>query len=761
MAIRTGRGRVALSLAVALCLWTGIALARSRLLLLPGLHARYFTTIDWSAPPARSTIDPVMTTQQVSRGWGFTPPDSFSVRWAGYLFVDHPGAYTFATTSDDGSAIDIDDQPVVANGGIHGTVTREGRVRLTRGPHAITLEYMQAGGPYQLEWSWAREGDVLAPVPAWRLSTRPRNRLTLALVDALDWVWPAAALLAVILFGRLAFLFGYWPRRDNNSASTPAEPALPAWHGQRALICLAFFVVLTVVQTWPLATDPAHLSRNDNADTQLNEWTLAWFAHQLPRDPLHIFDGNMFYPEHRTLAYSETMIVQDVIAAPMLWLGASPVLAFNLMLLAGFTLTGWAMCLVMARWTGDWAAGLAAGVMMAFNAHTLTRMPHLQAQHVEFLPLALMSLDALLRRPRWASAIWLAIWFTLQALTSVYLLVFMTIALAVAVLARPEDWSGRRLIVLAPMLALAAAAAGAALVPFLLPYWRLHSEGFVRSLDEVGFYAAHARDYLTTPSRFDASADGGAALFPGVVALALAGVAIVSRKAFTDARARMCLAFGLCGVLLSFGPAVAPGYEFFYSTIPILQGIRTTARFGYLGLVAIAVLGGYGVAVLRRLLAHRPAWNATVSLAVLALVCIEPMAMPIGYARFDGIPSIYALPAADPHAIVAEMPLARPEKQFRNAPYVLASTLNWKPLLNGYSGFTPKSYDRHYSEMSGFPDRQSIDALRAAGVTDVFVDFNGLDPDGAQALDREPALHRITADGSIAFYRLDPAPPRP
>ena len=60
---------------------------------------------------------------------------------------------------------------------------------------------------------------------------------------------------------------------------------------------------------WPLATDPGRLSRNDTADTVHHEWILAWDAHQLARDPRHLFDANIFYPERNTLAFSETLLV--------------------------------------------------------------------------------------------------------------------------------------------------------------------------------------------------------------------------------------------------------------------------------------------------------------------------------------------------------------------------------------------------------------------------------------------------------------------
>jgi hypothetical protein len=124
----------------------------------------------------------------------------------------------------------------------------------------------------------------------------------------------------------------------------------------RPLVALAAFALLAIAHTWPLARNPAHLSRNDNADTLLNTWVIAWVAHQLPREPLHLFDAPIFYPQRLTLGYTEAMIVQGVMAAPILAAGGSPVLAYNLVLIAGMALTGWAFCLLVWRWTGSWAA---------------------------------------------------------------------------------------------------------------------------------------------------------------------------------------------------------------------------------------------------------------------------------------------------------------------------------------------------------------------------------------------------------------------
>jgi hypothetical protein len=260
-------------------------------------------------------------------------------------------------------------------------------------------------------------------------------------------------------------------------------------------------------------------------------------------------------------------------------------------------------------------------------------------------------------------------------------------------------------------------------------------------------------------SRFDLVPRGGGGLFPGTLALVLAAIAVMSGVAFRDARARMCVAFGVCGVVLSFGPAVAPVFETLYVTTPLLQGIRATSRFGYLGIVAVAVLGGYGLAWTRRGLAAHIGWQRTVTAIVLSLVFLETLAAPIAYEPFTAVPSIYALPASDPHAIVVEIPMAPPEKQGRDASYLLHSTRNWRPLVNGYSGFTPPSYERHYRDMKDFPDRASIAAMQSLGVTYVFVHADRVDARTAEAVELEPTLHRLAVEGTVALYRLDPLTP--
>jgi hypothetical protein len=515
---------------------------------------------------------------------------------------------------------------------------------------------------------------------------------------------------------------------------------------------------MSIVHTWPLASDPGHLSRSDNSDTLLNQWVLAWVVHQAPRDPLNLFDANIFHPEHDTLAYSEALIVQSALAAPVLWLGGTPVLAYSLVLMTGFALTGWTMSLVIERWTGSWTAALVSGLAFGFNAHTLTRIPHLQAQHAEFLPLAVYSLDRLLTDPTIGRALRLAWWFTLQALTSVYLMVFTSVALFIAALVRPDalaDPRGgrRRRVVL--LLAVAAATAVLLLLPYLLPYWRVNQEqGLTRSLKDAAQYSASWRDYLSTPSRlhypwWSHRFFVGTALFPGGLALALTALALVSGHALSDRRARMCLAIGVAGVALSFGPSL-PGYSLVYEVMPLLRAVRATARFGYLATFGAAALAGFGVVVLQRAIPVRGWGREALAVMLVAVAALESTAAPLGLRRTDDVAPIYSHLPADAGAVV-ELPFYGGRAAFLHAPYMINSTAHWRPLLNGYSGFQPASFHRHVDALAGFPDRRSVAALQELGVTHLFVHGKALAPERLQAF---PELSLVETSGTIALYRL-------
>lgn len=535
----------------------------------------------------------------------------------------------------------------------------------------------------------------------------------------------------------------------------------------RALGVALALLGLSVAHTWPLASAPQVLSRNDNGDCQLNEWILAWIAHQLPRDPWHLYDANIFFPEPRTLAFSEPLLVPALLGAPLAWLGASPVLAYNLLLLAGFWLTALAGFWVAWRFTGDAIAGLLGASLLAFNPQSLTRLPHLQAQWAVAFPLALLALEELLRAPRRGASLGLGLAVASLALTSGYWGALVAVALGAALLAR-ADAVARRWRTLLPGLAGAGLLALLVSVPPLLPYWHAHQEQqLTRSLEETAAFASAPGNYLATPARLHYAAWSerffgarGGAYFPGVTALLLSALAL-AHGGLRDGRRRMLLALAAAGFVLSLGPRT-PAYLALHQLFPPMQGLRDPSRFGYLVLLAVALLAPLGWTALRgRLAAAR---GSALGLALLVAVNAEAWVAPIGYVPFEGFSPVYRRVAEEPRAVLAEFPFYGPADVYRNAEYVLASTVHWRPLVNGYSGFTPPAFVSRAERLRDFPEAQADAELRRLGVTHVVVHLaryrEARAARVALALAQDASLELLlTGPSGERLYRLRPETP--
>lgn len=560
----------------------------------------------------------------------------------------------------------------------------------------------------------------------------------------------------------------------------------------RPTAAFAICLLLAIAHTWPLALNPGHYSRNDNADTQLNEWIMAWVAHQLPRDPLHLFAANIFYPARETLAFSEPLIVQGVMGAPLAWAGASPVLVYNVILILGFALTAFATCVLVESWTGSLTAGLVAGSMFAFNTHTLTRLAHIQGVHLYGLPLALLALDRLILGGSYRASLGLALWLAVLAYSSGYLVVFAAVLIAVALVTRAPEWLPRAREVM-PRLAAAAVVAALVIAPVYLPYRRAAREQhMVRTLDVIKDYSATPAGYLASAGTLHLSTWSGRffkdpvdSFFPGFVVLGLAAVAIAGafrRKPLPGdplrARVVMLAAIGAAGVVLSLGTAT-PVYGWLFTVFPPMQGLRAAARFGNLFLLAVAVLAGLGVATLlpRAGGGHERAQQSPrvrlpwpgcsrgqakggwLAIVLVVLVNVESLRAPFRYTPFNGIPGIYRLLASEPGQVVlAEQPFFPRWGIFQNGPYVLASTAHWRPLMNGYSGYTPESYQRYADAFWYFPEDWAIKAMKDAGVTHVMVHVAAFHKDHqpvVEVLDKRSdfELLAVGRDG-IRLYRL-------
>jgi hypothetical protein len=531
----------------------------------------------------------------------------------------------------------------------------------------------------------------------------------------------------------------------------------------RARTAFLIFSALAVLHTWPIGSAPHRLSLNHNADAELNAWGLSWIAHTLPRDPRRLFDGNIFAPEPRTLTYTDPLIVPALAAAPVWWIGGSAVLTFNVSLLIGLALTGWATWLGARHWTGSDGAALIAGALAAFNPHLLTRLPHIVAAWSWTIPLTVYLADRLIDEPRRRTVVLLMLTVAATAATSLYALAFVGIVFGVTMLIATALRRWRSVAAIG-----VAATGGLALaLPVLWPYVRFAATGVTRPLSSIDQFSATLNGYLHSSSRLHAGWSAPffdrdvSVFFAGFAALTLAGVGFARWGGGEATRRRLILLAGLIviGVVLSLGPAT-PIYGWLYEWVFPLRGLRAAARFGYLYLIAIAFAAALGTAWLAARMKTR-AGQRTVVLAALALVTAEAWSAPILTRPFSGVPRIYDQLRDLPDPVVlVEMPFWPPEAFFQNGEYVLNATAHWRPLMNGYSGYLPQSYRDRAPFFWYFPQARALDRLKPEGATHVMVHLERWAPherpEVEQALRDQNLLTLIATDSQgRRLYRVE------
>lgn len=480
---------------------------------------------------------------------------------------------------------------------------------------------------------------------------------------------------------------------------------------------LLLYTILSAVITYPQVL---HLSDtvHDDGDPLLNAWALAWVAHQLPIAPAHLFDANIFYPERRTLAFSETLLAPAVMAAPLRWLGVGPLLVYNIVFLSGFVVSGAGVALLVRSLTGNGAAGLISGIVFAFLPYRIDHYPHLQLQQTQFLPFAFWAFHRLLQSGRLRDGVLFGAFVAGQVLSCMYYGVFLVPYMAVVcaillILSRSVD--RRRLAALAVAVAIAAIA----VVPVGRAYLGARNVVGERSAEEVEIGSARLYNYIGPPEdnllygrRLKPFADGERRLFPGFLAMALAIVALWpmrTRGALRLSNYQMAYAAGLLlAIDLSLG-FNGITYRVLYEYALPFRGLRIPARMGIIAGFSLAVLAGYGVARLTT----RRAWLA---LPIAALMLLEYANRPLDLrATLTTPPASYADMVADIGGNPAGPIFEFPASPLDDPTYMYFSTFHWQYLLNGYSGFSPPSYHRLVMAMENFPDDVAMAAIKGRG----------------------------------------------
>jgi len=131
-----------------------------------GLNYAYYEGV-WTALPNFNALTPVKSGNIANIDLApRNREDDYAFRYTGYVNVPTDGTYTFYTSSDDGSRLQIGTTTVVENDGLHSTREASGTIGLRAGKHAITVTFFERLGSAVLTTSYAGPGIAKEAIPA-------------------------------------------------------------------------------------------------------------------------------------------------------------------------------------------------------------------------------------------------------------------------------------------------------------------------------------------------------------------------------------------------------------------------------------------------------------------------------------------------------------------------------------------------------------------------------------------------------------------
>jgi len=543
-------------------------------------------------------------------------------------------------------------------------------------------------------------------------------------------------------------------------AGNASAGAMVRW-GRAPLVPL-YFLAATVFMTWPTALHLADAVVGQLGDNMHFAWLMGWFdqaVFQQGRWPF--FAPQLNYPEGWQLARSETTPLQAAMGLPFTWIGG-PLLAYNVVALLSFFLSGLTAYAWVRRLTGDRLASLLAGTLFAFLPF---RIAHYRAGHLNILgtmwfPLFFMSLFAVLKREHAdrRDVVLGGVSLGLISLTSQYYF-YTTVVTAGFVAAgyllffargRLRDrgfWSS--------MLGMGATAAPLVALA-VVPYLQLAAQDSLpdRPVEAVSQGSAGLSDFLLPSTdhflwgewvgeHFAREHWMEGTLYVGAVAGGLGLLAVILGRRGWPAEVRLLVLLFLVGGTLAMGTHLywneelvrvtlptplarslgqeatavpMPGY-FLFQFLPYYAKMRTFKRAGALALLAVCTLAGLGAAWLLKRVPGRA--RAALGAALLALALLDFYPGP--FEEFTPVrprPVDLWLAGQPGEGAVAEFPFELQEEQS----HVFYSLTHGKPILGGFfNAFPPPQYRRIRPVMAGFPDEASVELLSELGVRYVVV----------------------------------------
>jgi len=547
----------------------------------------------------------------------------------------------------------------------------------------------------------------------------------------------------------------------------------------------AGYVLATLVMTWPLVNYATGGEGSYRSDQWLVVWTLAWNNHALLTSD-SLFQSNLFFPAADSLRFNEHLFGLSLLTLPLRILGASPVLAHNLIWWLAFPMNALAAFALAKRFTPNTLAAFVGGLVFAFSFYVMLHAGgHLHLIWLWPIPLSLLLLEWWFDAPSMRRiAFWTAV-VLLAVLTSWYLAAIILLAnglmglvlLATNLPERQPRTSTQKPHLLWRRRAVGLAAAAVTMVLCVWPFAQYYV-GLEGGAAEIVSNSADMASYVVPPENTvigrwwktaidnrPRSIFGERTLFLGWISLALSGIGLGSLISGHE-RTRRAWLFPLLtvvGLSVGFGPSLPwVGHTAFapftwIAALPGLEGLRAPARFAVLGILGLSGMTALGTAAL----AQRIGKHGQIIVVLLVPLMLTEwfiVDFPAGKPMRYEVPAVYLTPEIQSARALVSLPEYRgTEEWFLGGDYLYYSTAHWRPIVNGFGRTEPPGHGQVIEAVRAFPASASL--LRELGVQYVVV-HTARYGDGATTLLAEAATceecRLATRMGPDYVYELVP-----
>ena len=567
------------------------------------------------------------------------------------------------------------------------------------------------------------------------------------------------------------------------------------------LLSAVLLIVLTLGMTWPLMLNlDTHVPTGQSLEavSHLNLWTLAWNHHWLKGQSENYWDANQFYPFRKVLAYSEPQFGTALLTFPLVAFGATIVLAYNLSLLGFIWGTGistylfcWYLLDQKVSRSSQWGSAFVAALVLAFNPFVFQKIGVLQVLALPFPPLTLLGLHRFLGKKRWSDAIiflggFLGCWYT-----CLYYGLFLSlfVGFCVIIFWHRGLFCWRSLVIVAIVVVLLVPlASGMLSAKNDLSLDRPYGTVFELSPQlQRYFHPPHDSLLYGRILGLKGTTDPENNRFLGASLMLLAGLGTVISFQGSNASARggqvevslqkygkVYLFMAGMAFLLSFGPRLIPSttidmgiykilvwlspYNLLSTLIPGFTSMRDIGRFSIFTALFLSILVALGTLWLSQRVGSRfrlPFITLLISVTLLEL-WPSPLLLMRVPRHLDELPSVYQrIKKLPSDTVLLELPMRGDNDSAR---YLYRSIFHWLPLVNGYSGFSPRAYAQLSNQLGEAEAEKVLLALKAFGTDFILAHWNdltNLEKDHLRELEKNRKMKRVETEENKVLYQLE------